>query len=35
MTDTTMYLQTRLEKTTDSDFLIQIIGYTTQRLMAL
>ena len=35
MTDVTMDLQTLLEKTTDSDFLRQMIGFTAQRLMAL
>jgi putative transposase len=35
MTDTTMDLQALLEKTTDSDFLRQMIGFTAQRLMAL
>jgi len=35
MTDTTMDLQDLLEKTTDSDFLRQMIGFTAQRLMAL
>jgi putative transposase len=35
MTDMTMDLQTLLEKTTDSDFLRQMIGFTAQRLMAL
>jgi len=35
MTDTTMDLQSLLEKTTDSDFLRQMIGFTAQRLMAL
>jgi putative transposase len=35
MTDETMNLQDLLEKTTDGDFLRQMIGYTAQRLMAL
>src|ERR1700720_4329039 len=35
MTDTTMDLQDLLEKTTDSDFLRQMISFTAQRLMAL
>jgi putative transposase len=35
MTDTTMDLQALLEKTTDSDFLRQMISFTAQRLMAL
>jgi putative transposase len=35
MTVETMDLQSLLEKTTDSDFLRQMIGFTAQRLMAL
>jgi len=35
MTNETMDLQALLEKTTDSDFLRQMIGFTAQRLMAL
>src|ERR1700720_983303 len=35
MTDTTMDLQDLLEKTSDFDFLRQMIGFTAQRLMAL
>jgi transposase-like protein len=35
MTTETMNLQELLEKTTDSDFLRQMIGFTAQRLMAL
>jgi putative transposase len=35
MTVETMDLQELLEKTTDSDFLRQMIGFTAQRLMAL
>jgi len=35
MTTETMDLQALLEKTTDSDFLRQMIGFTAQRLMAL
>jgi putative transposase len=35
MTIETMDLQALLEKTTDSDFLRQMIGFTAQRLMAL
>ena len=35
MTNETMDLQTLLEKTTDSDFLRQMISFTAQRLMAL
>jgi transposase-like protein len=34
-TSTTMDLQALLEKTTDSDFLREIIGFTAQRLMEL
>ena len=34
-TSTTMDLQALLEKTTDSDFLREMIGYTAQRLMDL
>ena len=35
MTTETMNLQTLLEKTTDPDFLREMIGFTAQRLMAL
>ena len=35
MTNETMNLQTLLEKTTDPDFLREMIGFTAQRLMAL
>jgi putative transposase len=35
MTDQTMNLQELLEKTTDPDFLREMIGFTAQRLMAL
>jgi putative transposase len=35
MTDQTMDLQTLLEKTTDPDFLREMISFTAQRLMAL
>jgi putative transposase len=35
MTDGTMNLQALLEKTTDPDFLREMIGFTAQRLMAL
>ena len=35
MTAETMNLQDLLEKTTDSDFLRQMIGFKAQRLMAL
>ena len=34
-TSSTMDLQTLLEKTTDSDFLREMIGFTAQRLMEL
>ena len=33
MTSDTMNLQELLEKTTDADFLRDMIGYTAQRLM--
>jgi len=35
MTNETMNLQALLEKTTDPDFLREMIGFTAQRLMAL
>jgi hypothetical protein len=35
MTTETMNLQALLEKTTDPDFLREMIGFTAQRLMAL
>jgi Transposase, Mutator family len=35
MTNTTMNLQELLEKTTDPDFLREMIGFTAQRLMEL
>ena len=35
MTNETMHLRSLLEKTTDPDFLREMIGFTAQRLMAL
>ena len=35
MTDDMMSLQSLLEKSTDTDFLREMIGFTAQRLMAL
>jgi putative transposase len=35
MTNETLDLQALLERTTDSDFLREMISFTSQRLMAL